>query len=275
VIAVFAVVCVCAAGIPSARAQHSGYKIRVDVVERVTNAINYQYRSGPTTVGFRGTFLEPGARGEAQVESKKGYTEIDARIENMIPANRYGRQYLTYVLWAVTPDGRSSNLGELILRGNKAKLDVTTGLQTFGMVVTAEPYFAVTQPSDRVVVENFVRPDTAGGAETINARYELSVHDYPGYETLPRRYRPQVLDSALPLDLQEAQNAVRIAEWFGAREYARDAMFHAEDLLDQAEQAYVRKSNSKEISTVAREAVQRAEDARLIAMSDRGNNRNW
>ncbi len=267
------VFCVSAASASFIQAQRPEYRIRVNVVERVTKAINYQYRSGSTMVGFRGSALEPGARGEAKVESKKGYTEIEAVFDDMIPASRFGREYLTYVMWAVTPDGRSSNLGELILKGTKGKLDVTTGLQAFGMIVTAEPYFAVTQPSDRVVLENYIRPDTSGSVEEITARYALSARDYPGYDNLPRRLWPTVLDATLPLDLQEAQNAIRIAQWSGAEEYARDVMFHAEDLLKQAEESYVRKSATKSVSTVARAAVQRAEDARLIALNERRNSR--
>ena len=151
---------VCLAMESKALAQNRPYTLRVDVVERTTKAINYRHRSGSTTIDFRGTSLQPGARGEAKVESKKGYVEIEVEFDDMIPANRYGREYLTYVMWAVTPQGRSKNLGEVILKGTKSKLNVTTEFQTFGLIVTAEPYFAVTQPTDRVVLENAIRPDT-------------------------------------------------------------------------------------------------------------------
>ena len=50
---------------------------------------------------------------------------------------------------------------------------MTTELQVFGLVVTAEPYFAVSRPSDVVVMENVVRPDTVGKIEVIDAKYEL------------------------------------------------------------------------------------------------------
>ena len=130
---------------------------RVTVVERTTKAINYRHRSGSTPIDFRGTSLMPDAKGEAIVNSKQGRIEINARMEHLSPATQYGPEYLTYVLWAVTPEGRPKNLGEVLLNGNNSKLDVTTDLQTFGLIVTAEPYFAVTQPSDVVVMENFVR----------------------------------------------------------------------------------------------------------------------
>src|SRR5215471_11062299 len=183
--------------------QQAPYTIRVDVVGRTTKAINYLNRSGSTTIGFRGTTLEPSARGEAQVESKRGYTEIKAAFDDLVPPTKYGRQYLTYVMWAVTPQGRSQNLGELILKGTKSKLDVTTDLQTFGLVVTAEPYFAVSQPTDRVVLENYVRPDTRGIVEEITTHYELLDKKNLAVDRMPGDLKPTILDTALPLDLQE------------------------------------------------------------------------
>jgi hypothetical protein len=129
-------------------------------VARTTPAINYRHRGGATTIDFRGTPLLPKARGEAKVESKQGYIEIEVEFDNLVPATKFGREYLTYVMWAITPEGRATNLGEVLLNEDESKLNVTTELQTFGLVVTAEPYFAVTQPSDVVVMENVVRSDT-------------------------------------------------------------------------------------------------------------------
>jgi len=247
--------------------QKTQYTIRVDVVGRTAKAINYLHRSGSTTIGFRGTALQPGARGEAKVESKRGYTKIEAEFENMIPPNRYGREYLTYVMWAVTPQGRSQNLGEVVLKGTKSKLDVTTDLQTFGLVVTAEPYFAVSQPTDRVVLENYVRPDTRGVVEEITAQYDLLNKNHLAFDRMPADLKPTLIDTALPLDLQQARHAVNIARWAGADRYAPDLMSHTRELLHQAEEYFVKKSGAKPISTVARSVVQNAEDARLIAMS--------
>jgi hypothetical protein len=129
------------------------YKITVNVVERTTKAINYRHHSGSTKVDFRGTPLLPEARGEAKVESKQGYIEIEVEFDDLQGATRFGPEYLTYVMWAITPEGRATNLGEVILNGAKSKLNVTTELQAFGLIVTAEPYFAVLQPSDVVVME--------------------------------------------------------------------------------------------------------------------------
>src|SRR5689334_24565938 len=127
------------------------FKLTVNVVERTTQAINYRHRSGATKIDFRGTPLMPAARGEAKVESKQGYIEVEVEFDNLQSATRFGPEFLTYVLWAITPEGRATNMGEVILNGTKSKLDVTTELQAFGLVVTAEPYFALTQPSDAVV----------------------------------------------------------------------------------------------------------------------------
>jgi hypothetical protein len=262
-------VCLTLEPMASAQSRNAPYTLRVDVVERTAKAINYRYRSGSTTIGFRGTSLQPGARGEAKVESKKGYIEIEVEFDDMIPANRYGREYLIYVMWAVTPQGRSKNLGEVILKGTKGKLDVTTELQSFGLIVTAEPYFAVTQPTDRVVLENFVRPDTVGQVEEIAANYELLDKNYLGFQKMPAESKPTLIDTSLPLDLQQARHAVHIAQWYGAERYAPEVMSNTEDLLYKAEEYFVRKTGNKAMSMTARQVVQNAEDARLIAVKRR------
>ena len=166
------------------------YTITINVVERTTKAINYQHRNGSTTIDFQGTPLMPAARGEAKVESKQGYMEVEVEFDNLQSATRFGPEFLTYVLWAITPEGRATNMGEVILNGTKSKLDVTTELQAFGMVVTAEPYFAVSQPSDAVVMENFVRKDTVGKVEEIDAKYELLQRGQYTVNVLPADLKP-------------------------------------------------------------------------------------
>ncbi len=146
---------------------------RISMVERTTKAVNYKNRGGATKVDFAGTPLLPGSHGEAKVESKQGYIEIEVEFRDLQPATAYGPEYLTYVMWAITPEGRATNLGEVLLNGTNSKLDVTTELQSFGLIVTAEPYFAVTQPSDVVVMENVIRPDTRGAIQEVDAKYEL------------------------------------------------------------------------------------------------------
>src|SRR5215467_4779445 len=147
---------------------------RVTVVHRQVDAVNYQYRSGPTRINFRGTVLMAGASGEATVESQRGRTEITAKFDHILPPGRFGREYLTYVLWAITPEGSPHNLGEVVPNGSEhATLHATTDLQAFGLIVTAEPYSASRQVSDVVVLENEVRPDTIGKIQPIRVNYEL------------------------------------------------------------------------------------------------------
>jgi outer membrane protein OmpA-like peptidoglycan-associated protein len=236
---------------------------RVTVIERTMKAINYKHRSGATKIDFRGTDLLPMAHGEAKVESKKGYIEIEVEFDKLQPATKYGAEYLTYVLWAITPEGRTSNLGEILLSGTSGKLDVTTELQVFGLAVTAEPYFAVTMPSNLVVMENVVRKDTKGKIEDMDAKYELLQRGQ--YERLAN---PLALksDPRVPLELYEARNAIQIARSTGAEQFASDTFSKAENSLKQAESYQARKADRKTVTMTAREAVQTAEDSRAIAV---------
>jgi outer membrane protein OmpA-like peptidoglycan-associated protein len=236
---------------------------RVTVTARTAKAINYQHRSGATKIDFRGTELLPGARGEAKVESKQGYTEIEVEFDNLQPANRHGAEYLTYVLWAITPEGRTANLGEILLNGTKGKLNVTTELQAFALVVTAEPYFSVTRPSDLIVMENVVRADTKGKIEEIEAKYELLQRGQ--YQRLANPLALK-LDQNTPLELYEARNAVQIARAVGADRFAAETFKKAEQSLAQAEAYQTRKAGQKPVTMMAREAVQTAEDSRAIAV---------
>jgi outer membrane protein OmpA-like peptidoglycan-associated protein len=242
------------------------YTITINVVDRTAKAINYQHRSAATKIDFRGTPLLPESHGEAKVESKQGYIEIEVEFDKLQSATRFGPEYLTYVMWAITPEGRATNLGEVILNGPRSKLDVTTDLQAFGLVVTAEPYFGVTQPSDVVVMENFVRADTLGKVEVIDAKYELLPRGQYTVNVLPVDLKPMTLDKDTPLDLYQARNAVRIARWAGADVSAKESYDRASSLLAKAETAKTNKAGSKEIAENARQAVQTAEDARLITL---------
>ncbi|HXE89642.1 MAG TPA: OmpA family protein [Terriglobales bacterium] len=239
---------------------------RVTVVGRTTKAINYRHRGGSTTIDFRGTPLLPDGRGEAKVESKQGYIEIEVEFDDLAPATRFGPEYLTYVLWAITPEGRATNLGEVLLNGTKSKLNVTTELQAFGLVVTAEPHFAVTQPSDVVVLENVVRRGTKGQIQEIDARYELLQRGQYTANVSPDELRPLELDKKTPLELYEARNALRVARWAGAQQYAGETYQKAEQLLSTAEGYHQQGAKKRTIIMAAREAAQTAEDARLVAV---------
>src|SRR3989304_2981096 len=192
---------------------------KITIVERTAKAITYQHRNGATKIDFSGTPLMPAARGEAKVESKQGYIEIEVEFDNLQPATKNGAEYLTYVLWAITPEGRTANLGEILLNGTKSKLNVTTELQVFGLVVTAEPYYSVTMPSDLIVMENVMRANTRGKIEEIDAKYELLQRGQ--YERLTNPLALK-MDRKLPLELYEARNAVQIARAVGADRYAAE-----------------------------------------------------
>src|SRR5262245_6125513 len=241
---------------------------RVTVVGRTTPAINYRHRSGATKVDFRGTALMPEARGEAKVESKQGYIEIEVEFDELSSASKFGPEFLTYVMWAITPEGRATNLGEVLLNGSESKLNVTTELQAFGLVVTAEPYFAVTQPSDVVVMENVVRTDTRGAVEAVDAKYELLQRGTYLMSSDVSRI-PSRRGGKVPLELAEARNAVYFARVAGADEYAADTFGKASGLLARAEQDQAHDRGRKQIVGVAREAAQAAEDSRLIALQRR------
>ena len=239
---------------------------RVVVISRSVQAVNYKHRSGSSKLDFAGTDLMPAANGEAQVNSKRGSIDIDAEFGNLQKPTTFGNEYLTYVLWAISPEGRAVNLGEVLLGGNhRSKLHVTTDLQAFALIVTAEPYYAVRQPSNAVVLENVVRDDTKGTTEAVNAKYELM--ERGGYIPTGYKFDPVVLNAKLPLEFFEARNALRIAESEGAETYAGDSYKHAVQLMNTADGYATNKHiDRKPLIAVAREAVQTAEDARAIAV---------
>ena len=243
---------------------------RVTVVGRTVPAINYRPRSGDTRINFAGTTLMPKAEGWASVEGEKGVIEIDARFDELEAPQRFGREYLTYVLWAITPEGRATNLGELQVNGNDGRLKVTTELQSFALVVTAEPYFAVSQPSDVVVVENVVRDSgfeqTRGRVETLQAKYELLKRGAYLMNRDPAQLKVKPLEPGAPLDLAQARNAVELARFAGADRFASETFAKASALLAEAETAREKGKRGNDVQQPARQAAQTAEDARLIGL---------
>jgi len=239
---------------------------RVNVISRTVQAVNYEHRSGATKLDFAGTDLMPSANGQAKVESKRGSIEIEVEFGNLQKPTSFGNEYLTYIMWAISPEGRAVNLGEVLVGGNhRSKLDVTTDLQAFALIVTAEPYYAVRQPSNVVVLENVVRADTKGTTEAVNAKYELM--ERGGYIPTGYKFDPVVLNAKLPLEFFEARNALRIAQSEGAEKYASDSYQHAVQLTNKTDE-YATEKNipKKQLIAVAREAVQTSEDARAIAV---------
>jgi Outer membrane protein and related peptidoglycan-associated (lipo)proteins len=239
---------------------------RTEVISRTTKAVDYRHRGGSTEVEMAGTDLMPQVRGEAKVDSKTGRLEIKVKVSEMESADKFGLEYLTYVLWAVTPEGRANNLAEIILDHGKADVHATTDLQAFGLIITAEPYFAVTQPSDLVVAQNIIRTDTKGREEFINVKYEALPKGLYASQVEPIRDVVYGMDRHAPLELFEARNAVRIARSSKAEKYAGSIFAKAEADLLQAEDYYRRKQGRTPIGTVAREAVQTAEEARVMSL---------
>ena len=234
-------------------------------VFRTTKAINYRRAGGATKIGFRGTELMQGATGEGRVESKTNRMEIEVKFSGLEDATKFGLEYLTYVLWAVSPQGRAVNLGELPLKNGSGQVKAISDMQTFGMIVTAEPYFAVTQPGNLVVLENALAADT-GKVENIDAQYELVARG--AYSSSNTKIESAIfgIDRKTPLELFEARNAVRIARIALADRYAAASLGKAEQQLQNAEDVYRRGSEKKSVEAAARETVETAEEARVMAV---------
>jgi outer membrane protein OmpA-like peptidoglycan-associated protein len=239
---------------------------RESVVSRTTRAVMYEHRSGSTKIDFRGTDLMPDANGVAKVESERGTMKVDAEFGGLDRPTAFGGEYLTYVLWAISPEGHAVNLGEVLVGSNhRSKLDVTTDLQAFAMIVTAEPYYAVRRPSNVVILENEIRPDTVGTSEAVDAKYELI--DRGGYIPTGYQFDPVVLNSKLPLEFFEARNAVRIAKSAGAEQYATTSYDNAVSEMKQADALGTMKHvDKKALIAASREVVQTADDAREISV---------
>ncbi len=246
---------------PSVAPQGSVPLYQVTVVQSSAKAMDYSRLNSDTSIGFTGTVLAPTAKGEARVASKAKATQIKARFEGLPAASGFGSEYLTYVLWAVSPEGRATNLGEILLTNGRGSLKVTEPLQSFALVVTAEPYFAVTQPSEVVVLENAMVKSTDAQVALVDAKFSLLRRGQYHMATKPGA--PVVMDKKTPFVVYQAQNAVDIASAAGAQTYAPDAFAKAQQQLAQAVAVG---GSEKDRTKAAREAVQSAEDARLITV---------
>jgi outer membrane protein OmpA-like peptidoglycan-associated protein len=251
---------------PGPQANEDQPIFRITVVERTTNAVSYRHRSGWTKVDLHGTPLAPDATGHADVNSRPGYIEVKTEMHRLLPASQYGPEYMTYVVWAITPEGRAKNLGEVVLDNGNSHLDVTTDLQAFALIVTAEPYFGVTQPSDVVVMENIIREDTVGKIEQMSVKYDLLKRGTYTMHAQPGRFHAVKTDKKIPLQLLEAENALQIAQFVNADQYAKDTYDNAQQLVKQAEAYQARNAGAKPVIMTSREAVQAAETSRLLAL---------
>ncbi|MFI5094560.1 MAG: OmpA family protein [Candidatus Acidiferrales bacterium] len=238
-------------------------------VFRTTKAVNYRRAGGTTKIDFQSTELMQGASGEAKVESKSNRMEIEAKFSGFENATKFGLEYLTYVLWAVSSQGRAVNLGEVVLNHGSGQVKAITDMQTFGMIVTAEPYFAVTQPGNMVVLENVLGPATQGKVENIDAQYELLGRGI--YSSSNTKIENAIfgIDRKTPLELFEARNAVRIAHIAQADKYAASSLAKAEQQLQNTEDIYRNRGDKKSVSAAAREVVETAEEARVMAVKQK------
>lgn len=239
----------------------------ITVTSRSTKAITYRVNTS-TRVDFRGTPLMASAQGQANVRSRDGYVEVQADLRDLQSPTRFGNEYLTYVLWAVTPQGRAISMGEVRMDNGRARLNVTTKLQTFGMIVTAEPYFAVTMPSNVVVLENMPRRDTKGMQSEIDARFELIERGQYVLEANPNDLKPLEMEPGVPFDVIQARNAMRLARIAMADKYAASSFERARSFMERTED-YVNRKQWRPSETTARDVTQAAEDARVIALRRR------
>src|SRR5579864_1934155 len=237
-------------------------------VHRTTKAVNYRLRGDAVKVDFHGTELMQNASGEARVTGKKSNVETDAKFDGLEDPTKFGLEYLSLVLWAISPEGRAVNLGELVFDHNSSHVKAITDMQTFGMIVTAEPYFAVNQPGNMVVLEN-IPPSNVGRMENIEAKYELLGRGT--YSATNTKIQDAIfgIDRKTPRVLFEARNAVRIANLTAADKYAPTIITKATQQLRQAEEAYVQKRDKTTVETLARETVSTAEEARVMAVKQK------
>jgi len=253
-----------AAGLPVI-AQGTKPLYTVEIQSASTRAVDYASMGGSGKIGFRGTVLATSASGQAKVASQGGVMAIDASFRNLEPASKYGPEYMTYVLWAVSPEGRPNNLGEVLLKNGKGQLRVTTRLPIFALIVTAEPYFAVSQVGNVVVLENTLEGKDA--QRTVAVNYD---HLPRGQYTLnmePADLKAPAMDKKTPPDLSQARNAVTLARAAGADRFAGNSFAKATDLLAQAERNQSdKKGNKKAVAPLSRHAVQQAEDSRQLAI---------
>jgi outer membrane protein OmpA-like peptidoglycan-associated protein len=235
-------------------------------VARTTKAVNYRRASGATKMNFQGTELMHGGTGEAKVENRNSRMEIDAKIAGLEDSTKFGLEYLTYVFWAVSPQGRAENLGEVVMKNGSAHVKAVTDMQTFGMIVTAEPYFGVTQPGNVVVLEAMPAVEGAGRVENVDATFELIGRGV--YSSSNTRIEGAIfgIDPHTPRELFEARNAVRIARNADANKYAGATLSKAEQQLAAAEDAYRSKRDKKTVESAARDVVETAEEARVMAV---------
>jgi outer membrane protein OmpA-like peptidoglycan-associated protein len=235
-----------------------------NVISGTVAAIGYPVGGGSIKVDMVGTSAAPQASGEAKAEAKTGGTSIELKVTGMPQPTSIGAEFLTYVLWTVTPDGTTTNLGQIPLNQNgEGKLNVRAQTQTFALIVTAEPYYAVRMPSEVVVLVNETRKKTKGKIYPDNS-YKLMKR--AEYAKLGNPLGMTLDLKKVPLDMYEARNAVEIAKARGAEQYAPQVYSKAQASLQMAENALSQDSGKNQVISAARQTIQFAEDARALAV---------
>ncbi len=213
---------------------------------------------------FVGTSVASGASGDGKVEAKGNTTNIEVDVQGLPQPTTIGTEFLTYVLWGITPDGRTTNLGEIqINKDGNGKLQATTALQTFAMIVTAEPYSVVRRPSEVIVLENDTKKNTKGKIYPDSSFQLMKRGEYA------KLGNPLALTLDLkntPLEVYEARNAVEIAKSREAQKYAPEVFAKAESSLQMMESSITSKANKKQIISNARQTMSFAEDARALSV---------
>ena len=248
------------AGICTAQTQQS--EPAENVISGTVAAIGYPVGGGGTTVSMTGTAAAPQANGEAKVEAKVGGTGIQLKVTGMPQPTALGAELLTYVLWTVTPDGTTTNLGEIpVSQNGEGKLEVKAQSQTFALIVTAEPYYAVRMPSELIVLVNETRKNTKGKIYPDNSYKLMKRSDYSKLGN-PLALTPDL--KKVPLDMYEARNAVEIAKSRGAAQYSPEIFSKAQSSLQMAENVLSQNSGRNQVISAARQTTQFAEDARAL-----------
>jgi outer membrane protein OmpA-like peptidoglycan-associated protein len=237
----------------------------VQLVAETTKAVDYRQGS-KSEIAMKGSDQMPGVTGKAEVDTKSTPTQLKIEVEHLKPANSFGLEYLTYVAWAISPEGVPANLGELDVHDDKGSIRASTPMQAFALVISAEPYFAVSQPSEKLVVQNEPGDDTKGWIRSVEVHYQAVPSSLYSAQNQPIQNPVYGIDKNVPLALSEARNALRIAHIANAEQYAPSPLQRAQQLLTQADDYYTRKQPTKAIETVAREATQAAEAARVTSI---------
>jgi hypothetical protein len=249
----------------------------IEVKEPDGQILSYRHLAGSMEVLMRGTSRAPEARIKLKIGSRPGFVELDINrggISGLKPAHRLGKDFLTYVVWAVSVDGRASNLGEITFEDDRPiSVNLTTPYQTFWLMVTAEPNYAVVDPSPQVVLYSVKdKSATVSTAITIPGDLFFYTH-YSSYETAPGALEP------VPNQLLQARKAVELASKAGIlstptggsaglkeEDYTRKALLQARMFLSRAEDVFKKDPKRPEVIQFARTSAQSAENARALSM---------